>query len=337
MTRNQRRIEWIAGIALVLVLAGSPAAWAAKKCDLKQGISVQEGRAGPCKFNAQNKSFEGTPSQQTSCLTREVKRFGEIGNETITPFLKDLVGQPAPAIQAVKALLEVQQIKPTDVGGPINKPILANYFIIHDTSTPNCSAEGPSASCPTRGEFPLNRDDASWNYNKNFGGHPKPFPNRLAHVITNRVGASITEVDLADQIATTKFESCIDVTEKVDLFIGVENIQPRVDDPKIPRHGKEVKDFDAPNPGFTAKQYERLALLYLVASARRGQWLIPAFHAVLDQFYVDGHDDPQHFDMVAFSDEVQKHFDSIAVAALTRLTNFPPVQAQDDIANVTKE
>jgi 3D (Asp-Asp-Asp) domain-containing protein len=327
-------IERIGGIALVLALVGSSAAWAAK-CDLKEGISAQAGRAGPCKFDAQKKSFEGTPTQQATCLTREVKRLGNIGDETITPFLKEIAGKPAPAVQAVQALLDAQQIKPADVGGPINKPISANYFIIHDTSTPNCSADGPSASCQTRGEFPLNRDDASWNYNKNFGGHPKPFPHRLAHAFTNRVGASITEVDFADQIATTKFESCADGTVKTKLFVGVENIQPRVGDPKIPKPGKKANDFDAPSPGFTAKQYERLALLYLVASARHGQWLVPAFHAVLDQFYADGHDDPQHFDMAAFSAAVQKHSEAIAVASLASKANFPPVQAQGDIPKRT--
>lgn len=327
-------IARIGGIALVLALAGTSVVWAAK-CDLKKGISAQEGRAGPCEFDSQTRSFEGTPAQQASCLTREVKRLGNIGGETITPFLKDNAGKPAPAVTAVQTLLDAQQIKATDVGGPINKPISANYFIIHDTSAPNCSMDAPSASCQTRGEFPLNRDEASWSYNKNFGGHPKPFPDRLAHAFTNRVGASITEVDFADQIATTKFESCVDATAKAKLFVGVENIQPRVGDPKIPMPGKKANDVDAPSPGFTMKQYERLALLYLVASARRGQWLVPAFHAVLDQFYVDGHDDPQRFDMVAFSAAVQKYSEAIPTASVAGKGSFSPVQVQDDIPKRT--
>lgn len=329
MARNQST-GWIVGTALVLALAASSAAWAAK-CDLKKDISAQEGRAGPCKFDAQTKSFAGTPAQQASCLTREVKRKGNLGGETITPFLKELAGQPAPSVQMVQALLDAQQIKPADVGGSLSKPISANYFIIHDTSTPNCSAGGPSAACPTRGEFPPNRDDASWNFNKNFGGHPKPFPDRLAHAFTNRVGASITEVDFADQIATTKFESCVDGNVKAKLFVGVENIQPRVGEPKIPMPGAKANDFDAPNPGFTAKQYERLALLYLVASARRGHWLIPAFHAALDQFYADGHDDPQRFDIATFSAEVQKHSEAITAKALAPQASLPQARSQDDI------
>lgn len=309
MARNQR-VDKIYYILLLIVFTGSSSSWAAK-CDLKKGISTLDAHAGLCRFDAQKRSFEGTPAQQAACLTREVKRLGIIGNETITPYLKSLSGESAPAIPKVQTLLDSQKIKSADVGGDLNTKISANYFIIHDTSSPNCSAKGSLASCQTRGEFPANRDDASWSYNKNFGGHPKQYPNRLAHVFTNRVGASITEVNFADHIATTKFESCFDVQAKTKLFVGVENIQPRVGEPKIPKPGEKANDFDAPNPGFTNKQYERLALIYIVASARRGQWLIPAFHAVLDQYYSDGHDDPQRFDMEAFSAAVQKYSKSI--------------------------
>jgi hypothetical protein len=48
-------------------------------------------------------------------------------------------------------------------------------------------------------------------------------------------------------------------------------------------------------------------LLYVVASIRRGRWLIPAFHAVLDGYFAQGHDDPQKFDMRAFSRAVKRH------------------------------
>jgi 3D (Asp-Asp-Asp) domain-containing protein len=323
------RTSRIDALALALALAGIPAAWAAK-CDLKPGITGQQGRAGLCKFDPQTGSFEGTPAQQAACLTREVKRLGNIGNETITPFLKDLVGKPAPSIQAVQALLDADHVKPADVGGPLARSISARYFIIHDTSTPNCSADGPSTACPTRGEFPPNRDDAGWIYNKNFGGHPKPAPHRLAHAFTNRVGASITEVDFADMIATTKFESCNASNAMTKLFVGVENIQPRIGIPRIPQPGKAANDFDAPNPGFTPPQYDRLALLYVVASARRGQWLIPAFHAVLDQYYADGHDDPQHFDMAAFSAAVQKHAAALPAAGSVPQATAAP-QTHDDL------
>jgi 3D (Asp-Asp-Asp) domain-containing protein len=321
---------WSCGIAGVLLLMANSAA-SAGKCDLKQGISPQEGRAGPCSFDPQSKSFGGTSEQQAACLTREVKRLGDIGDETITPFLREVSGKPAPAIPAVQALLDARQINAVDVGGPLSRPITANYFIIHDTSTPNCSAVRPSTACPIRGEFPRDRDEASWSFNKNFGGHPKPFPDRLAHAFSNRTGASITEVDFAEHIATTKFELCVDRAAKTKLFVGIENIQPRIGSPSIPSNPNKVNDFEAPSPGFSAKQYERLALLYVVASARRGQWLIPAFHAVLDQFYADGHDDPQRFDMQAFSAEVEKLSDAVPAVTHASTVNRPRPQADGDI------
>jgi hypothetical protein len=147
--------------------------------------------------------------------------------------------------------------------------------------------------------------------NQNFAGHPRLSPNRLAHVFNNRVGESVTEVDFAQHIGTTKFERCAAAAAKKRLFIGIENIQPRIGAPKIPAPGKKANNFEAPQPGFSAKQYDRLALLYLVASARWGQWLIPTFHAVVDQQYADGHDDPQHFDMTTFSSAVQKQIEAL--------------------------
>jgi len=44
---------------------------------------------------------------------------------------------------------------------------------------------------------------------------------------------------------------------------------------------------DSPDPGFTPAQYERLALQYIIASVRRGSWMIPAFHCVLDSSPAD--------------------------------------------------
>lgn len=48
---------------------------------------------------------------------------------------------------------------------------------------------------------------------------------------------------------------------------------------------------------FSDAELKRLALVYVAASLRRGQWLIPAFHAVIDSGFKDGHDDPQCFDL----------------------------------------
>jgi hypothetical protein len=64
---------------------------------------------------------------------------------------------------------------------------------------------------------------------------------------------------------------------------------------------KGAVDAIGPKPGFSAAQYDRLALLYFIASLRRGMWLIPLFHAVLDyRIDKDAHDDPQNFDMTSW-------------------------------------
>ncbi len=80
------------------------------------------------------------------------------------------------------------------------------------------------------------------------------------------------------------------------LFIHVEMSQPRRGGP-----GHHATDSAAPNPGFSVAQYDRRALLYTIASVRAGEWLIPAFHAVIDNDTRGGHDDPQNFELAAFA------------------------------------
>ena len=57
----------------------------------------------------------------------------------------------------------------------------------------------------------------------------------------------------------------------------------------------------------------RLALLFICASVRKGEWLVPAFHACIDEkieYFEDGrwkkdsHDDPQNFELSKFTNEV---------------------------------
>ena len=42
---------------------------------------------------------------------------------------------------------------------------------------------------------------------------------------------------------------------------------------------------------------DRLALLYVAASVRKHEWLIPSFHAPMDAMLQNAHDDPQNFDL----------------------------------------
>jgi len=47
-------------------------------------------------------------------------------------------------------------------------------------------------------------------------------------------------------------------------------------------------------------------LLYTIASVRRGNWLIPAFHAAIDAEIPNGHDDPLNFDIDSFADSLDR-------------------------------
>jgi hypothetical protein len=48
-----------------------------------------------------------------------------------------------------------------------------------------------------------------------------------------------------------------------------------------------------------------LALLYIVASSRAEEWLVPVYHAVLDEGIRNGHDDPQNFSLDNFNNMIQ--------------------------------
>jgi len=291
-------------LAAAALLAADPAL--ALNCALKEGVTPEQGAAGLCGYDVAARHFAGTPAEQAACLTRKVNPGGAIGGPTLTGFLRALMGHEPDLSRGRVAdyarALGIDSEK--ELGGDPITPVTADYFIIHDTSTPNCSEPGWSKTlCPVPGALPRARDTAPWADELGYLGHPKPAPDRLAHAWTNRVGGSITEVTFDLPLRSTKFESCLDTPAKAGLFLAVENTQPRAADPALGR----PNDTIAPEPGFTRAQYDRLALLYIAASVRRGGWLIPAFHAVLDARFADGHDDPQNFSMRAFSRAVERH------------------------------
>jgi hypothetical protein len=291
------------------VLAAAPAG--ALNCALKPGVAPEQAAAGLCGFDLAARSFRGSAVEQASCLTRHVAKGGLIGGPTLTRFLRERMGQPVGVDpERMAGYLAQLGVDPaTSLGGDVAVPVTAPYFIIHDTSEPDCSNPGWSETlCPESGKIPKPRDTTAWAAELGYLGHPKLAPDRLAHAWTNRVGGSITEVTFDQPLRSTKFESCLDTPVKAGLFIAVENTQPRVADPK----GSAGNDWIAPRPGFTKAQYDRLALLYVAASVRRGKWLIPAFHAVLDSYFLEGHDDPQHFSMHAFSKAVKRHVRALA-------------------------
>jgi hypothetical protein len=302
-----------AALGAVALCSASPAI-SQEGCGLDDAATVQQGRAGSCGFVPATRSFRGTPAQQAECLTRAVGRGAAIGGPTLTGYLRDRVGNPTGISTAqLSAYIGQLGVTPAQLGGAVNVPVTAAYFIIHDTSTPNCSEPDMRPDrCPVRGVMPPGRDGAEWAAAVGFHGHPRPFPNRLAHAFTNRIGESITEVEFNLHIGTTKFERCADAAAKRGLFIGIENVQPRVGEPPIPPAGARLNDRVGPIPGFTPRQYDRLALFYVAASVRKGRWMIPAFHAVIDSLYSSGHDDPQNFDMGSFSEAVRGHVERLA-------------------------
>ncbi|MBV8687057.1 MAG: hypothetical protein JOZ90_06135 [Alphaproteobacteria bacterium] len=303
----------LAQAAALALLAADPAA--AVNCALKPGVTAEQAAAGLCGYDEAARRFAGTAAEQAACLTREVRMRGTIGAPTLTGFLRRRAGQavgvPGDRLAAYLASLGIDAAR--ELGGDPAVAVTADYFIIHDTSTPNCSESGWSATlCPEPGKLPAGRDTAAWAAELGYLGHPKPAPDRLAHAWTNRVGGSITEVTFDLPLRSTKFESCLGTAAKAGLFLAVENTQPRAAEPGGPLSDGRMNDRIAPRPGFTAAQYDRLALLYVAASVRRGRWLIPAFHAVLDARFAEGHDDPQNFDMPAWSAAVRRHARALA-------------------------
>jgi hypothetical protein len=249
---------------------------------------------GPCNFNPDSFSFAGTLVEQAACLMRPVNRWAHLGPPLaeLPKALADRISgtTPMPDRTALTALInetglskfadglgnDVSRARDNDAQAP-----MARYFVIHDTSGPRL------------GSFPPNLDEnTKINNLERFSCSDSA---EIAHAFINRRGGVFFGHDFGVPWRSTKFERALSFgTNLKGLFLHIEMIQPR-------RRGRRGSDISAPTPGFTAVQYERLALLYTIASARAGAWLIPAFHAVIDNDIRDGHDDPQNFEVDAFA------------------------------------
>jgi len=255
---------------------------------------------GPCAFDADTLSFVGEPLQQAACLLRAQDRSRNLapGPADVPAALAARVGRPEglPAREALGALLRKLNIERNFADG-LERPVshardndpdapAARYFVIHDTSGPNFGGRA----------FPANIDvDPKINNLRLFwcaDGWAK------SHVVINRTGGMMVGHDFEIPWRETKFERAPALAGALKgLFLHVELIQPRR---RAPGFGRR-NDAQAPTPGFTAAQYERLALLYVIASVRAGAWMIPAFHAPIDEGIRGGHDDPQNFDLQIFA------------------------------------
>jgi hypothetical protein len=265
---------------------------------------------GHCRFEIERLAFSGAPIEQARCLLRPVGPGGAIepGPARLPRSLAGRLGQ-AVAIdpERLKAYLATQP-PAAAFGATLDQPVsrardndpgasAARYFVIHDTSQPYFGAAPLPADIDT--------SDAVNDLSLYLG------PDAVAHVFINRRGEMAIGHDLGVAWRATKLESQVIGLPAKGLFLHVENQQPRRADPA----GPPGNDRIAPVPGLTARQYDSLALVYVVASARAGTWLIPAFHADIDEDLPDAHDDPQNFDIDAFATAISRHLTAIKAMA----------------------
>ncbi len=258
-----------------------------------------------CPFDKETLQFTGTPSEQARCLLRKVGIQGQVGEplKNLPSLLEKIIGQPVKINKDIlRAFLKANKLDENKLGGSLDLPlsgaklpngeqIQALYFIIHDTSDPYLK-DAP---------FPGEINDVSWSGNNLEKWLKLP----VAHVFVNRAGESITTNNFNETVAKgwgTKFARDFLKADGKGLQLHIELVQPRRRDPN--RKPQATNDAIAPQPGFSEKQYERLALLYICASVRRGSWLIPAFHAAIDAGIKDAHDDPQNFDLKMWAEKL---------------------------------
>ena len=270
---------------------------------------------GPCSFDPERLQFAGDPKQQTACLIQPVAKRAKLGSplDALPEILAARVGQSAllPSRDALRAYLSTQGLE-DDFAAHLSLPIarandndadapMARYFVIHDTSG------------PFLGVTPFPTDIDTHRKINNLAGHRCEDGWESAHVVISRSGGVLLGHELAIPWRATTFERAVQFDGRLKgLFLHVEMIQPRRGEyrmVKVKRKGRRARwvrrgaknDAIAPLPGFSAAQYDRLALVYTIASVRADRWLIPAFHAVIDNHIRGGHDDPQNFELAKFA------------------------------------
>jgi hypothetical protein len=259
-----------------------------------------------------------TPVEQARFLLRKVYLTGKVGSElpTLDPELEKRIGQKCLITRdQLRAYLERKHIADWEIGGNIDLPLsaltdangnqtFAKYMVIHDTSYPRYEKS-----------FPSNIDNETWEWNR-----LNRWVANVTHVFVNRVGDSRTMTPFQEGLIGTKLERFV-LGEGATrgLYLHVEMIQPR----KYMKGYGRGNDVDAPTPGFTHPQYKRLAQLYTVAAVRKGEYLIPGFHACVDAGIKYAHDDPQNFELPKFYAALNEVWSEITPA-----TNVPKVGSE---------
>jgi hypothetical protein len=260
---------------------------------------------GRCSFDLSVMSFRGEPVEQAKCLMR-----GMDSSRNLAPMLESLPDALAtriggttglPSRDKLAAFLAAQDLQ-SDFAAYLWTPlshaddndpdaITARYFVIHDTSGPNYGRR------PFPADIDVNPDINNLDDFKCADGWGK------AHVIVNRTGAMLLNHELSIPWRETRFEQAANFAGALKgLFIHTELIQPRR---SAAGRGRR-NDAQTPSPAFTAVQYDRLALVYVIASVRAEHWLVPAFHAAIDADIPNGHDDPLNFDIESFATSLDR-------------------------------
>jgi len=259
---------------------------------------------GRCGFDQATMSFHGDGVEQARCLMRGMDETRNLGPQmAMMPApLADRVGNEAglPTREALSTYLSKLDLE-WDFAQYLWLPIsrandddpsapMARYFVIHDTSGPNFGHRA----------FPEEVDNGNSKINS-LGKFKCSDGWGKAHVVINRSGDMLLNHELGIPWRETKFEQAANFSGALKgLFLHVELIQPR----RSSGRGRH-NDAQSPNPAFTPAQYDRLALLYVIASVRSQRWLIPAYHAALDADIPNGHDDPLNFDPESFAESIE--------------------------------
>ena len=234
-------------------------------------------------------------ADQARMLLRKVLMTGKVSSELpiLDAEFSRRVGQKCEITRdQLRDYLSNKHISEWEIGGNIDLPVssvrdslgnetFAKYMVFHDTSFPRYNES-----------FPKNINDDSWEWNR-----LNKWVAAVTHIYVNRMGDSKTMTAFQDGMTATKLERYVmgDAASR-GLYLHIELIQPRKTRKGFGRHN----DVDAPEMGFTMPQYERLALLYTTASVRKGDYLIPGFHACVDNGIKYAHDDPQNFELTKF-------------------------------------
>ena len=236
-----------------------------------------------------------TPAEQARYLLRKIYLTGKVGSElpTLDPELEKRVGQKCLITRdQLRSYLDKNHIEEWEIGGNIDLPLssvtdangnqtFAKYMVIHDTSYPRYDKS-----------FPKNIDDETWEWSR-----LNRWVANVTHIFVNRIGDSKTMNPFQEGLIGTKLERFV-LGEGATrgLYLHIELIQPR----KYMKGYGRGNDVDSPTPGFTIPQYKRLAQLYTIAAVRKGEYLIPGFHACVDSGIKYAHDDPQNFELPKF-------------------------------------